>query len=81
MLNLIPLQGPPSVIHNDPAPCFQCLASDEFLATHYITIEIGDHKNLNKNLVAKCALQQPIQELEGDLEFIASGGTLITATQ
>jgi hypothetical protein len=52
-LQLIPLEGPPSIIRTDPAPCFQSLADDTILASHNIIIEIGNHKNQNKSPIAE----------------------------
>ena len=77
LLPLVPLQGPPSVLRTDPAPCFQALEDDEVLASHNMTIEIGDHKNENKNPIAERA----IQELEAEIKRVAPGGAPVTPTQ
>lgn len=76
-LNLIPLDGPPSVIRTDPAPCFQSLVHDQQLALHNIVIEIGNHKNQNKNPIAERA----VQELEEEIKRVSPGGSQITPTQ
>ena len=61
--NLIPLDGPFAVIRTDPAPGFAALVNDELLSKHRIAIEIGRHKNRNKNPVA----ERGVQELEEEL--------------
>ena len=58
-VQLRPLDGPPAVVRNDPAPGFKALADDSFLKRHHITIEIGD----NKNPVAERAVQEVEREL------------------
>ena len=46
---LRPLDGPPAVIRVDPAPGFNALRKDPFLATHGLRVEVGEAKNKNKN--------------------------------
>ena len=58
-----PLDGPLAVIGTDPASGFKALTDDLLLKHHIITIEIGNAKNRNKNLVAKRAVQQVENEL------------------
>ena len=58
-----PLDGPPAVIHTDPAPGFKALTDDQLLKHHRSTIDLGHAKNQNKNPVAKRA----VQELENEL--------------
>ena len=53
---LKPVSGPPSVIRVDPAPGFQALIDDTFLNQHNVVLEIGQHKNKNKNPVAERAV-------------------------
>ena len=50
---LKPVSGPPSVVRVDPAPGFQALKNDKVLDKHNIVLEIGRHKNDNKNPVAE----------------------------
>ena len=57
-LELRPLDGPPAVIRTDPAPGFQSIANDDFLAAHRLCIELGRTKNVNKNPVAEHAVQE-----------------------
>ena len=61
--DLIPLDGPLAVVRTDAAPGFSALANDELLAKHRISLEIGNHKNRNKNPVAERA----VQELEDEI--------------
>ncbi len=58
-----PLDGPPAVIRTDPAPAFVSLSNDHTHERYRIAIEIGRVKNLNKNPVAKKA----VQELEHEI--------------
>ena len=47
----------------DPALGFQALTDDNFLQEHHIVIEIGRHKNINKNPVAERAVQEFEEEI------------------
>ena len=62
-LDLIPLEGPRSSIRVDPAPGFASLNTDETLQGARINIEIGRHKNPNKNPVAEKAVAEVEEEL------------------
>ena len=62
-VGLIPLDGPSATIHTDPAPGFQKLVQDDFLAQHRIVIELGRVKNVNKNPIA----EKSVQELEDEI--------------
>lgn len=53
-----PLDGPFAVIRTDPAPGFKALVSDQLLARHRLSIELGRVKNPNKNPVAERAIQE-----------------------
>ena len=59
-----PMDGPPAVLHTDPAPGFKDLVNDPLLKKHRITIELGQAKNPNKNPIAEKA----VQELETELQ-------------
>ncbi|CAH1263916.1 NOTCH1 [Branchiostoma lanceolatum] len=60
---LCPLDGPPAVIRCDPAPGFQALTQDTWLAENHLQIEIGEFKNINKNPVAERAIEEMREEL------------------
>ncbi|CAH1243309.1 RS1 [Branchiostoma lanceolatum] len=60
---LCPLDGPPAVIRCDPAPRFQALTQDTWLAENHLQIEIGEFKNINKNPVAERAIEEMREEL------------------
>jgi hypothetical protein len=60
---LKPTNGPPTIVRVDPAPGFQALADDTFLQEHNIVIEVGRHKNINKNPVAERAIQEFEEEI------------------
>ena len=60
---LKPVNGPPSVIRVDPAPGFQALKNDRFLQEHNVVLEVGRHKNVNKNPVAERAVQEFEEEI------------------
>lgn len=62
-IGLCPLDGPFAVVRTDPAPGFSALAKDTVLAQFRLAIEVGDAKNVNKNLLAEKA----IQELQGEI--------------
>ena len=62
-VTLKPTTGPPSIIRVDPAPGFQALVEDRILHEHNIAVEIGRHKNLNKNPVAERAVQEVENEI------------------
>lgn len=53
-----PLDGPFAVIRTDPASGFKALVSDQLLARHRLSIELGRVKNPNKNPVAERAIQE-----------------------
>jgi hypothetical protein len=57
------LDGPPAIIRCDPAPGFQALVKDAWLADNRLQIEIGEAKNQNKNPVAERAIQEMREEL------------------
>lgn len=69
-LELHPLDGPPAVIHLDPAPGFALLQTDQVLRRLNSVLEIGRVKNINKNPVAEKA----ILEVECELLRYAPGG-------
>ena len=60
---LCPLDGPHAVIRVDPAPGFQALEGDKTLESCRLSLEIGRHKNINKNPVAERAVQEIEEEL------------------
>ena len=62
-IGLNPLDGPCAIIRTDPAPGFVVLANDDILRSHRLSLEVGRHKNINKNPVAEKA----IQELENEI--------------
>ena len=62
-LDMRPMDVPPAVIRTDPAPGFKALVDDPLLRKHRITIELGQAKNPNKNLVAERAVQEMELEL------------------
>lgn len=54
-----PLDGPFSVVWTDlPWPGCAALVGDEWLAKHRVVIEVGNAKNVNKNLVAERVIQE-----------------------
>jgi len=63
MVVLKPTNGPPSIVRVDPAPGFQALINDPFLQEHNIVIEVGRHKNPNKNPVAERAVHEFEEEI------------------
>ena len=63
LLSIQPINGPPITIRSYPTSRFQTLVNDDILKCHHITLDIGCHKNINKNPVAECA----IQELKGEI--------------
>ncbi|XP_035686925.1 uncharacterized protein LOC118423072 [Branchiostoma floridae] len=71
------LDGPPAVIRCDPAPGFQALINDPWLTEHRLQIEVGHHKNVNKNPIAERA----IEELREELRKIDPLGQPITPAQ
>ena len=75
-LELRPMDGPSAVIRTDPAPGFKALVNDALLKKHRITIELGQAKNPNKNLVAERA----VQELETELRQEPLGGAVSPLT-
>ena len=58
-----PLAGPPAVICTDPGTGFCALTNDDLLSHHRVHVEIGRHKNTNKNPEAERA----VQELEAEI--------------
>ena len=76
-VELRPLDGPFAVVRVDGAPVFVALSKDTTLQKNRISIEIGRTKNINKNPVAECA----IQELEHELiRFEPHGGPVSSLT-
>ena len=74
-VGLIPLDGPSATIRTDPAPGFQKLVQDDFLAQHRIVIELGRVKNVNKNPIAEKSVQEledEILKLDRDLPTVTS---------
>ena len=61
--SFIPLAGPPAVIRTDPGTGFCALTNDDLLSHHRVHVEIGPHKNTNKNPEAERA----VQELEAEI--------------
>ncbi|KAI8514461.1 hypothetical protein Bbelb_070520 [Branchiostoma belcheri] len=57
------LDGPPATIRCDPAPGFQTLIKDSWLAENRLQIDIGEYKNINKNPVAERAIREIREEL------------------
>ncbi|KAI8485682.1 hypothetical protein Bbelb_365160 [Branchiostoma belcheri] len=57
------LDGPPATIRCDPAPGFQTLVKDSWLAENRLQIDIGEYKNINKNPVAERAIRKIREEL------------------
>ena len=57
------LDGPPAIIRCDPAPGFQALPNDPWLAENRLLVEIGEYKNVNKNPVAERAIEELREEL------------------
>ena len=74
MVVLKPANGPPSIVRVDPAPGFQALVDDYFLQEHNIVVEVGRHKNINKNPVAERA----IQEFEEEISKLCPTGQVST---
>ena len=72
-----PLDGPLAIICTDPAPGFKAPVNDQLLHQHRITLELGNAKNLNKNLVAENAVQKLESEL---LRQDPRGGTTSKVT-
>lgn len=70
-VGLRPLDGPSAVVRVDPAPGFQGLMDDDLLKKHRIMLELGRHKNINKNPVAEKAVQELEDEL---LRYDPTGG-------
>ena len=70
---LIPLDGPLATVRTDPAPGFISLIGDETLAKHRLQIEIGRHKNVNKNPVGEKAVQEVQEEI---LKVSNTGGPI-----
>ena len=81
-LKMRPMDGPPAVIHTDPAPGFRALVDDPLLKKYRITIELGQPKNPNKNPVAERAVQELEMELlrQEPLGGVVSPLTLAVAT-
>lgn len=52
-----------AVVRTDPAPGFAALAGDTGLAAHRLVVEVGNAKNVNKNLVAEKAIQEIQREI------------------
>ena len=61
--DIIPLDGPLTVVRTDNAPGFQPLVDDQFLVENRIRIDLGRIKNMNRNPVAERA----VQELEAEI--------------
>ena len=57
------LDAPPAIIRCDPATGFQALVNDPWLAENRLQVEIGEHKNVNKNPVAERAIEELREEL------------------
>ncbi|KAI8488904.1 hypothetical protein Bbelb_334220 [Branchiostoma belcheri] len=55
--------GPPATVRCDPAPGFQALVQDSWLANNHIQVDLGQHKNVNKNPVAERAIEEVREEL------------------
>ena len=62
-LEMHPLDGPPAVIHTDPAPGFKALVDNPHLKQHRIIMELGQAKNPNKKPIAERAVQDWEAEL------------------
>ncbi|KAI8488896.1 hypothetical protein Bbelb_334140 [Branchiostoma belcheri] len=55
------LDGPPAIVRCDPG--FQALVQDSWLANNHIQVDLGQHKNVNKNPVAERAIEEVREEL------------------
>ena len=73
---LWPLQGPPSIIRTDCAPAFKSLVNDDQLRNQSLCVELGRTVNVNKNPVAKRA----IQELEAEISRLDPTNNPISAS-
>ena len=72
LVGYVPLEGPNAVVRTDPG--FRCLVDDQVLRKHRIQIEVGRHKNVNKNPVAERAVQEMeevIRKMESHNEAIS----------
>lgn len=58
LIQLLAEVHPFAIIRTDPAPGFKALVSDQLLARHRLSIELGRVKNPNKNPVAERAIQE-----------------------
>ena len=76
-LALRPLERSPASVHVDPAPGFQALLDDKTLHKYQISLDIGRKKNINKNPVAECAVQEVKYEL---LQQDPTGGSVSPVT-
>ena len=74
VVGLHPLNGPPAVIHVDPAPGFVSVKTTNALQHLSISVEVGRIKNTNKNPVAERA----VLELEEELLRQELGGGPVT---
>ena len=74
VVGLHPLNGPPAVIHVDPAPGFVSVKTTNALQHLGISVEVGRIKNTNKNPVAERA----VLELEEELLRQELGGGPVT---
>ena len=75
LLNHLSINNSNVTVRVDPAPGFQALINDPLLQQHGISLEIGRHRNANKNPVADRAIQEveeAIQRLEQHAEPINS---------
>ena len=77
MLPLHPVDAPIATVRTDPAPGFDPLVNDSILSGYNIKVEVGEHKNINKNPVA----EKGVQELEREiLQADPSGDPISTVT-
>jgi len=58
ILDLVPLEGPPSTVRVDSGPGFRALKEDKLLRSHNIQLDLGRTNNPNKNPVAERAIQE-----------------------
>ena len=67
------LTGLRSVVRTDPAPGFQALVNDVVLGSHNMSVEIGCHKNINKNPRAERAIHEIVEELNrSNVAYVSS---------
>ena len=63
MIELCPLDGPPTLVRTDPTHGFRSFTADDTLRKQNIQLQIGGGQNHNKNSAAN----KSIQEFEDDL--------------